>query len=496
MLILLIYLFKFGEKKKIMSLRKQAISGVVWSFAQQFSAQVVTFIVTIILSRILLPAEFGLIGMIAVFMGIGSTLLDAGLTQSIIRTSNPDQEDYSTIFFFNLFASVFIYVLIFFLAPLIASFYNQEVLITIIRVNCLTFIIRSFSAVQSTKLTKKMDFKTQMLVALPSLILSSVVGITMAYLGYGVWSLVWAAITNALLATIQLWFYSKWVPSLVFNINKFKTHFRFGYKLTLSALLDIIFNNIYQIVIGKYFSPVQVGFYTRADSLKQLPVSNVSGALNKVTYPLFVSIQEDDERLKKIHKQIMQMIVFLVAPILIFIAVLAEPTFRFLLTEKWLPAAPYFQIICFTGILYPMHAYNLNILKIKGRSDLFLKLEIIKKVILAISIIIALQFGFLPLLWSQIVTSIIEFYINTYYMGKILNYNSWEQTQDIGPIIIMAVIAGGFVFGLDQFLKKENQFDIIRLLLGGTIGLIVYSGLALVIKGNIIKDFKSLILRK
>ncbi|MES2139014.1 MAG: lipopolysaccharide biosynthesis protein [Bacteroidota bacterium] len=479
-----------------MSLKKQAFSGLVWSFALQFSSHGVGFIVSIILARLLLPEEFGLIGMISVFIGIGGTLLDAGLTQSLIRSLNPDQEDYSTVFLFNLIGSVIVYFLVFLLAPLIAEFYNQKVLIDIIRVYCLIFIIKAFSAVQSTRLTKQMDFKTQMIVALPSLIISSIVGIAMAYLGYGVWSLVWSAIINALFATIQLWFYSEWTPSFVFNMDKFKIHFRFGYKLTLSGLLDIIFSNIYQIVIGKYFSPVQVGFYTRAETFKQLPISSISGALHNVTYPLFASIQDDNERLKRVYKQIMQMVVFFIAPILIFLAVLAEPTFRFLFTEKWLPSVPYFQIICFTGILYPIHAYNLNILNVKGRSDLFLKLEIIKKVIIAISVIVALQFGVFALLWSQIVISVVAFYINTHFTGKILNYNSWEQTKDIFPIIMIAIIAGCLVFGLDYFLEVKKQFDIIRIIAGCIIGLVTYIGLAFLLKMNLINDFKLLILRK
>lgn len=479
-----------------MSLRKQAFSGLIWSFAQQFSTLGVGFFVTVILSRLLLPGEFGLIGMITVFIGVGNMLVDSGLTQSIIRTSNPDQVDYSTVFFFNLVGSIFLYILFFFLAPLIAKFYAEKLLIDIIRVYCLTFIISAFSTVQKTRLTKNMDFKTLMIVALPSLIVSSTIGIIMAYRGYGVWSLVWSAIINSLLATIQLWFYSKWAPSFAFNLEKFKIHFRFGYKLTLAGLSDTIFTNIYQILIGRYFSPVQVGFYTRADTLKQLPVSAISAALHNVTYPLFASIQDDNERLKRLYKQIMQMVVFFIAPLLIFIGVLAEPTFRFLFTEKWLPAVPYFQIICFTGILYPIHAYNINILNVKGRSDLFLRLEIIRKMILVISVIIALQFGVFALLWSQVAFSVVAFYINTHYTGKLLNYNSWEQTKDIVPIISIAIIAGCFVFGLDYFLKEKKQLDIIRILSGGLIGLIIYIGLALLLKMNAINDFRSLILRK
>lgn len=479
-----------------MSLRKQALSGVLWSLANQLSTKGIAFIVSIILARLLLPTEFGLIGMISVFVGIGTILFDAGMTQSLIRTKNPDQADYSTVFFFNLIGSTLIYIIIFFTAPLIATFYEQEILTGIIRLYCLTFVIRGFAAVQSTRLTKEIDFKTQMIVALPSLIISSMVGIVMAYMGYGVWSLVWSAIVNALFSTTQLWYYSKWTPSLVFDWNKFKGHFHFGYKLTLSGISETLFSNIYQIIIGKYFTPVEVGFFTRAETLKNFPVTTISGALRNVTYPLFAKIQDDNERLKRIYKQIMQIVTFIIAPLITFAGVLAEPVFRFLFTEKWLPAVPYFQIICFTGILYPIHAYNLNVLIVKGHSDLFLKLEIIRKAMVIVVVVITFQFGIWGLLWGQIITSVAALYINTYYTGKLINYGAWQQIKDIIPFILIAIIAGGFIFGLDFFLKEQNQLDIIRILLSSILGVIVYMGLVLLFEKNIINDFKLLILRK
>ncbi|MGM0933373.1 MAG: lipopolysaccharide biosynthesis protein [Bacteroidota bacterium] len=479
-----------------MSLRKQAIAGLAWTFTQQFGNQLIGFVVSMVLARILLPEEFGLIGMIAIFLAVGKSLLDAGLTQSLIRSHDLDQEDYSTVFFFNLAASILIYVVIYLSAPLIANFYDQQILINIIRLFCITFIITAFSSVQLARLTKKMDFKTQTLIALPSNIVGGIVGITMAYMGYGVWSLVWSSLVSAFLGSIQLWIYSKWMPSLVFNIEKFKDHFNYGYKLTLSGLLNTIFNNIYLIIIGKFFSPAQVGFYTRAETMKQLPVTNISSALNKVTFPLFASIQDDDARLKRVYKQLMQMVVFIIAPVLIFLGVLAEPTFRFLFTEKWLPAVPYFQILCVTGILYPIHAYNLNILKVKGRSDLFLKLEVIKKIIIVITIVFAIQFGIMALLFGQIFTSIMAFFINTHYTGKFINYSAWQQSKDIIPIILLSVFSGVVIFILDYYLKIYNQLDIIRILGGSIVGLLVYLPLAKMLKFNSLNDIKKLLIKK
>lgn len=479
-----------------MSLKKNAISGVFWTFTQQFGMQIISFFVSIVLARLLLPEEFGLIGMITVFMAVGQSLMDSGLTQSLIRTDKPDQSDYSTVFFFNLGGSIIVYGILFFAAPYIALFYNQEILKGILPIYCLSFIITAFSAVQLTRLTKKMDFKTQMIIAIPSVLISGLLGVYLAYQGYGVWALVWMNLSQSSLNTIQLWLKTKWRPSFVFNIQKFKYHFHFGYKLTLSGLLDTVFRNIYQIIIGKFFLASQVGFYTRADSLKNLPVTNISNALNKVTYPLFARIQNDDLRLKNAYRQIMQMVIFIIAPVLVFLGVLAEPLVRFLFTEKWLPAVPYFQVLCLTGILYPIHAYNLNVLKVKGRSDLFLRLEIIKKILVVLTVAVSIQFGIMGLIWGQVFTSILSFFINTYYTGKFLDYTAWQQAKDILPTLFITFAIGLIIFFIDQFLEKLEYIDILRLIISGCIGFFMYIGLAFLLKMEGFKTISRIILKK
>lgn len=478
-----------------MSLRKQATTGLVWTFAQQFGNQLVGFFVSLILARLLLPEEFGLIGMIAVFVSVGHTLLNGGLTQSLIRSKDLDQEDFSTVFYFNLIASILIYIILFFTAPLIAAFYEQEIITNLLRVYCLTFIISAFSAVQLARLTKNMDFKTQTLISIPATVIGGIVGISMAYMGYGVWALVWSYLTTSLMSSVQLWIYSKWIPSWLFNRKKFYDHLNFGYKLTLSGLLDTVFRNIYIIVIGRYFSAAQVGFYTRAETMKQLPVINISNALHKVTYPLFASIQDDEVRLKRVYKQIMQMVIFVIAPILILLAVLAEPTFRFLFTEKWLPAVPYFQILCITGILYPIHAYNLNILNVKGRSDLVLKIEVVKKVIIVITILVALRYGILALLYGQVFTSLLAFVINSHYTGKLIDYKGMEQLGDVLPAIGIATISGALVYMLDYF-QLADTLDIFRIITGGLVGTLIYITFAYLLRFNSINDIRTLLIKK
>lgn len=457
-----------------MSLKKQALSGVFWSSIQLFGTQGIGFVVSIILARLLLPAEFGLIAMITIFIGLGNVLINGGLSYSLIRTENPDEEDFSTVFYFNLIGSIFIYAFIFLVAPQIAAFFNQELLTLIVRVYSITFIINSFSTIQTTRLTKIMDFKTQMIVSIPSLIISSVIGITMAYNGYGVWSLVWSSIVQSLAATIQLWYWSKWKPLWIFNFEKFKYHFHYGIKLMFSGILDIIFVNAYTIIIGKFFAPSQVGFYNRADSLQMFPVNSLSTLITRVSFPLFSSIQNDNLRLKSVYKRIMKMIIFMVVPILVFMAILAEPLFRFLFTEKWLPAVPYFQILCFNGILYPIHSYNLQILNVKGRSDLFLKLEVIKKILVVVVILISFNFGIYGLLYGSVFTSIVSFFINTHYSGKFLNYSAWEQTKDLLPIIMIGFTSGVIIYFFDQILVNYLFLDIGRLFFGVIVGLLLY----------------------
>lgn len=479
-----------------MSLKKQALSGMFWSSLQQFSGQLISFAVSMILARLLLPSEFGLIAMLGVFMSISNTLINSGLTNSLIRTQNLEEDDFSTVFFFNLITSIFIYISLFLAAPYIAAFYKQELLTLILRVYSITFIINAFSAIQNTRLTKIMDFKTQMKVTIPSLIIGSIVGIIMAYTGYGVWSLIWSSIIQAFAATIQLWYWSKWKPLIVFNMEKFKYHFKYGVKLMFSSILDVVFANSYTIIIGKYFAPAQVGFYNRADALQMLPISTISSILTKVSFPLFSSIQNDNIRLKNVYKKIMQMIIFLVAPTLIIMAVLAVPLFRFLFTEKWLPAVPYFQILCFNGIMYPIHTYNLQILNVKGRSDLFLKLEVIKKILTIIVLAISFQYGIYGLLYGGVFTSIVAFFINTHFSGKFLNYTAWEQTKDLLPIIILSFFAGVTVYFLDCLLKLYLFNDFTRLLFGGLLGVSFFVSFAHLFKMSSLTELVHIIKRK
>jgi teichuronic acid exporter len=474
-----------------MSLKKQALEGFIWSFIQQFSIQLITFLVQIILARILLPAEFGLIGMLTVFIGVGTALFEGGMTTSLIRVSKTDTKDYSTVFFFNLGVSLLIYVLFFFSAPYIAQFYKQPILTDISRVYGLSFVFLAFGTVQNTILTKEMKFRKQALLTFPALLVGSLVGVFFAYHNYGVWALVYSMLLTNLLTSIFLWFSSDWRPEFIFDIDRFKLHFYFGYKMTISGLLDTIFTNIYQIIIGRIYTPVTVGYYTRANSLMMLPVGNVSAALNKVVFPLFAKVQDDIFALRAAYKKIMLIVLFIITPVIVLMSLLANELVVFLFTEKWLPIVPIFRIICLSGILYPLHLYNLMILQVKGRSDLFLKLEIIKKIILIFVILISVLFGFNGLLVGSVIASIIALFINTYYAGAIIDYTMKQQLLDILPIFVISSLMGFLVFIFNNSLSNYNNIS--RLILSSLMGIVLYVFLALIFKFQTIKDIRNII---
>lgn len=447
-----------------MSLKKQAIAGIKWTFVQQFSVQIINFAVQIILARLLMPEMFGLVAMVVVFISIGQALMDGGMTSSLIRTKNPDQLDYSTVFITNIIMSLGVYGVIFIAAPYIALFYNQEILTNIIRILSLTFVIRALVAVHMAKLTKEMNFKLQMKLQIPSTIMAGIVGISMAYQGYGVWSLVWLNLIQAISFTVQTLMFMKWRPSLIFNFERFKYHFNFGYKLTLASLIDVIFNDAYRIVIGKFYSPAAVGFFHQAETLRLFPVQQISTVVGKVTYPLFAKMNDDDA-LKFAYKITMKLVLVLIVPLMLGLILMAEEGFRFLFGEKWLPAVPYFQILALASIVRPLSVYNLNILKVKGRSDIFLRIEILKKIIGVVLLIVGLNFQVIGLVISLTVFSYISFIINMYFSGSLISYSIKEQLKDT----LFLYILGGLVFLLLYFIKYNlnyiSHFDFISIFL-------------------------------
>lgn len=465
-----------------MSLKKQAIGGVIWTVFDSFILRAFTLVTTLVLARWLGPTDFGLIGMIAIFIGIGSSITDSGLSSSLIRTKNADDHDFSTVFILNLSFSLCIYLLMFISAPFIADFFKQDILINVIRVYCVSFIISGFSAVQLARLNASMQFKKIAKFNIPGIIFSSLIGLLLGYLGYGVWALVWMYLSNQIIKTLILWFASQWRPSLHFSKEKAYFHYSFGYRLMLSGLLNTIFQYIYNIVIGKFYTVKDLGFYERSKSLNDYPVTTITGVISRVTYPLLVSVSEDKEKLGSVYKKILGITFFITAPLMFGLSAIAHPLFNLILGVKWLEAVPYFQILCLAGMFYPIHAFNLNVFQVFGRSDLFLKLEIIKKGIVLIAVFIGIQFGIYGLLWSSVLTSVFALFVNTYHSKDLINYKTLDQLKDLMPTYIISLI----MFFLIHYILIlfDHYSSIIQIILAFILGLSYYISVNLLFKNS------------
>jgi teichuronic acid exporter len=471
------------------SLKKKAINGILWSAIERFSVQGLRFIVGIILARLLLPYDYGLIGMIAIFLAISQTFVDSGFSNALIQKKNRNETDYSTVFYFNIVIGLFFYFILFLCAPLIANFYNSPELTSIIRFVGITVFISSLSIVQQAKLTIALDFETQAKASLYSVIIGGVIGVALAYEGYGVWALVVQSIVQSGMNTLFLWLFSKWIPKGVFSIASFKQLFSFGSKLLVAGLLNTIFKNIYFLVIGKLFSASQLGFYTRALEFQKFPSENVTGIIHRVTFPVLSSVQDDKKRLEIIFRKFIRLSAFVIFPMMIGLAVVAEPLISLILTEKWMSVVPLLQLLCISGMLYPLHAININILNVKGRSDLVLKLEVIKKIIIVIAILITFSFGIKALIIGQIFTSIIAFFINTHYSEKMVNYGPWKQIKDVVPVILITLFMALGVW--TAMLIVDN--DALKLLIGVVVGIIIYILVARIGNFSELKEIISLL---
>lgn len=477
------------------TLKRKTISGLIWTFSDLIMNQGVQFIIQIILARLLLPEDFGMIGMITVFIAVSNSIIDSGFVNALIREKNTTQRDYSTVFYFNLLASIILYYILYCSAPLISTFFNQTSLISILRVLALTLIINSFGLIQRTILTKKIEFKVQTKINVSASILSGLVGIIAAFMGYGVWSLVVRSLSMSLIQSVLLCVYNKWMPSLIFDNSSFKRLFKFGWKLLISGLIDTLYKNVYYLIIGKGFSALQLGYYTNASKLRDTATQSITTAIQKVSYPVLSSIEDNDENLKYAYKKILKNAAFIIFPLIIGLASAAEPLIITLFGQKWIDSIIYFQILCFEGMLYPIHAINLNVLQVKGRSDLFLKLEIIKKTIslMTIGLVLIFKLGIIWLLCGSVLNSFIAYFINTYYTKDLINYPIKEQIKDILPSFIISMLMGTIVYYIGIILPLNN---IIVLIIQILMGIIIYILVNKVIKNeelstivNLLKDF-------
>jgi teichuronic acid exporter len=452
------------------NLKSKTVRGVLWSATERFSVQALQFILGIILARLLLPSDYGLVGMLTIFMAISQTFVDSGFSSALIQKKNRTETDYSTVFIFNIGVGLFVYLLLYLSAPFISEFYNSPELTLLTKVIGVNIIITSFSVVQQAKLNIILDFKTQAKASLSSAFIGGCIGIALAYKGYGVWALVAQSLIINSLRTIILWHVSNWQPTTGFSKKSFDTLFSFGSKLLVTGLLNTIFINLYYLVIGKVFNARELGFYSRAKQFQKFPSENVTGILQRVTFPVLSMIQDDNIRLEKTFRIMIRLSTFVVFPLMIGLAVVSEPLIRLLLTDKWMPAVPLLQLLCVAGITYPVHALNLNVLSVKGRSDLILKLEIIKKLIITCAILVTYSFGVKAMVIGQIITAAIAFIINTYYAGEMIKYGTWKQIKDMLPVAAITLIMA--LGSWSAMLVVDN--DALKLIVGILVGSTVY----------------------
>lgn len=420
------------------NLRVKTTKGLKWSAIERLSTQFVQIGVVLLLAKMLGPEAFGLIGMLSVFIAIGQVLADSGLGAALIRKRNCTEIDFSTAFFFNIFVSVFCYIVLFFSAPYISSFYEQPELINLIKVLGGAIVINAFCIVQRTKLTIEMNFKTQAKASFLSVIFSSSITLILTYLGYGVWALVAQVLLTALCNVIFLNWLHPWCPKVVFSKKSFNYLFGFGSKLLVSSLIDTIYKNIYQIIIGKTFNVNQVGIFTQANQLSSMPATTITTVIQRVTYPMLSKIQDENEKLENAYLLTLRIAAAVVFPIMLGLAVVSKPLLFLLLGEVWVPAAHLVSILCLGYLLYPIHAINLNLLKVKGRSDLFLKLEIIKKISITFILFFTVPMGIEAICYGMIIQSYFALIINTFYTGKLTNLSTISQFQSLLPIWLIS----------------------------------------------------------
>ncbi|HRS10242.1 MAG TPA: lipopolysaccharide biosynthesis protein [Sedimentisphaerales bacterium] len=456
------------------SLKSKAVSGLLWSGLDAVSQQVLVLGIGIILARLLDPADFGLIGMLAIFMAIARAFLNSGFGQALIQKKDATEIDACSVFYFSVVVGLIAAGLLGLAAPWIASFYRQPQLTALTRVMAINIVINSFALVPTTLLSRQIDFKTQTKISLIATASSGVAGVTLAFLGFGVWSLAIQQITVNVLRTVLVWCFSTWRPSLLFSLMALRAMFVYGSRLLASGLLNTIFDNLYFVVIGRLFSAGQLGIYSRARTMEQMPTTTFSEMVTRVIFPVFSAVQDDPIRLKRGLRKVLTVVVFIHFPIMIGLAAVARPLVLVLLTEKWLPCVPYLQLLCLAGLFFPLHVVNLDILKAKGRSDLFFRLEVAKKILVVIAIAATYRWGVIGLIYGQIGVSMLAYYLNTHYTGRLIGYPIHEQVRDALPYLGTAALMGVAVYGL-QYLPLPTAW--VGLFCQIVVGLVLYPAL-------------------
>ena len=439
---------KYNTPQEESSLKQKAINGVKWTFLDQAGSLGISFVVGIILARLLQPAEYGLLGMVTVFTAIATVFTDSGFGQAMVRKMDLTEEDKLTAFWFSCGMGILVYIALFISAPWVSAFYNEPQLTDILRITSIPILFSGLLTIPNMIFTREINFKVTTKISFSRAILSGVIGIYMAIMGYGVWALIVQGLVSYAIGVIMFNYYCRWKIKFIFKKNSFHYLWGFGSKMLASNLLNTAYNNLYQIVIGKFYSPTDLGQYQRGQSYSGLFSNTLTQVVQRVSFPTLSKMQDDTERLKYGYRKIIKLSMLVSCLGSMALAAMAKPLIVILIGEKWLPAAEYLQIICLGALLYPVHAINLNVLTVMGRSDLFLKLEIIKKIIGTIPIVIGIFLGIKVMLWAGVVSSFLCFAINAHYSEKLINYSFLNQFKDILPFIIASVLTAGLVYSI------------------------------------------------
>ncbi len=470
-------------------MKSKAASGLAWTSFEKVGQEVIQFVIGIIIARILAPEDFGVVGMTAIFLALANTIVDSGFGSALIQKKDRTEADYSTCFYFNILVGLAIYGILWIVAPWIADFYRTPILTDVVRVLGIAFIINSLSISQTARMTAEMQFRQMSVITIVAQLVTGLVGLVLAMTGWGVWALVFQQIASGAVRLIGMEIALKWVPSLQFSRQSLRHLFGFGSKILCSSIINTVYNNLYTLVIGRAFLPSDVGYYTRANQTAALPTNSLTQVVMKVAYPMMAQVQDDVERLRNAYTKFLRAQLFVIFPVLLGIAALAEPLFLVLLGEKWLPAVPLLQVLCLGMLFDPLTVINLNILYVKGRTDLVLRLELIKKPIAFLILFLSLNFGLMWLCAGRALYCLIAYAFNCYYTGRFIGMGFWRQIVIILPVLVRGVVMGAVCYGLCLVISNPLAQVIVGVLAGGA----VYLGMAYAAHDDTMADGMALV---
>lgn len=472
------------------SLKSKTVKGVSWSLADNVASQGIMFIVGIILARLLSPQEFGQLGIILIFISLFSSLVDSGFSSALVRKQQATHRDYNTVFIFNMVLSIILFGTLFLCAPAVGRFFRQPDLIVPLQVTGSIVIINAFAIIQRTILVKKIDFKTQTKVSLIASVSSGVVGISMAYSGMGLWSLVAQQISRQILNASLLWWFGRgWCPKLEFSMTSFKELFNFGWKIMVVGLIHTVWEEVYQVVIGRCYSTQTLGYFTKANQFRNIFSRNLASVVERVSYPVLSSIQDERERLTSSYRKIVKSTALISATCMIGVGAIAHSMILVLLGERWLPAVAFLQIICFSGLWNPFQKLNVNLLQVQGKSGVLLVLEGIKRVLCVIPVLLGIFIDIYWMLWGSVVVNAVIFLIDAHFAGKSLKYPMWRQVRDIMPALLISATMGFIIWQMEDipvspYLLLPTQI---------VVGVLVVVGLCEFTKLSEYKEFKNIL---